>query len=260
MKQELDNRLREWSQRHTPGAEHLAQMASRIVETAVRNRYQDSQVRAAHRISLGVKFGYALAGAVLAIVGFMVCTARYQPSVSAGPSAPGLAQLVTPTASQLETIGRLFQETARLFPRQLRWITQSNGDVALGVESDESSPVPDTQPMLVRLVMVKRAVGEKEWIRAWSTDVVLRGEDLVEVTPSRQWNNKLTMWVYPLDNGKVAVDTSITLVKPSVVSARIDTVVALGESVEVAHVVNGHEEMKVFQIIEPLCAPKRNST
>ena len=49
-----------------------------------------------------------------------------------------------------------FSETARLFPRRLRWIAQSDGDMALGVESLEESWVADTPPMLLRFVVVSR--------------------------------------------------------------------------------------------------------
>jgi hypothetical protein len=106
--------------------------------------------------------------------------------------------------------------------------------------------------MLVRLVLVKRAAGETTWKQAWATDVVMRGEDRVEIAPNRKGHNKVTLWLYPVENGKVAVDTSIAIDQPLRVSGRLDTVIGIGEPAEVAAYNKGGDEYKLLQTVEPL--------
>ncbi|MEI6166267.1 MAG: hypothetical protein WCS52_03655 [bacterium] len=256
MKSEFNNLLKSWAARHTPPVEHLERLSNQIAVNTAQTRYLAHQADVSSVASLWGKALYTLAGALIAVLGIAIWAGRSQAPVPEGFGVTGIAQLVTPSSSQVDAIRKLFAETSRLFPKQLRWITQSNGEVGLGVEQDDNSPVPDTPAMLVRLVMVTRVRGEKTWRRAWSTDVVIRGEDLVEVTPSRQSNNKLTLWVYPLADGKVAVDTSIMLEKPTVISSRFDTVIGMGEPVEVSYSRVGNEETKVFQTVEALCRVK----
>jgi hypothetical protein len=163
-----------------------------------------------------------------------------------------LAGLARPSAAQMGAFQRLFSETTRLFPKQLRWIVQSNGDIGLGIESDRNVQVADTPAMLVRLMLVTRAAGAKTWKPAWTTDIVMRGEDWVDIQPNRTGLDRLTLWVYPLENGKVAVDTSVAIDQPLRVSARLDTVVALGEPTEVTTTRRGGNEYKLLQTVEPL--------
>jgi hypothetical protein len=154
-------------------------------------------------------------------------------------------------------IQKVFAETSRLFPKQLRWLVQSNGDIGLGVESDAGAPVPDTPAMLVRLVLVKRAAGEKIWRPAWTTDIVMRGEDRVEIVPNREGHNKVSLWLYQLEKGMVAVDTSICIEQPLRVSARLDAVIGLGEPAVVVTSSMGGDEYKLLQTVEPLKATQR---
>lgn len=146
----------------------------------------------------------------------------------------------------------LFTEVSRLFPHQLRWIAQSSGEVGLGLESDATSSIPNTPAMSIRLVVLSRKTPETKWREAWTTDIIVHAEDLVDITPSRHSNNRLHFWVFPLQNGKVAVETDMALESPLVLSSRLNTVMNAGEPTEVATVRIGDEEFKIFQTVKPL--------
>jgi hypothetical protein len=250
----LDDRLKEWAARHEASPSTLEKLASRVNVEAVRRRYaNDTMPASALRLFWG-KLGYALTGAIVAGVVFVVLH-HSQPQVGQGEVVMA-ERLVAPTADQVSSIRHLFAETARLFPQRLRWIAQSNGDMGLGVEEGEQDWTSDTPPMLVRLVVVSRTGTESAWRPVWSSDVVLRGEDLAEITPNRNAANKLTLWVYPLQNGRVAVDTGVVLDKPMKFASRLNSVVKVGEPAEVGMVRRGDTEYRLFQTVEPLCTGK----
>lgn len=251
MKTDMDSLLKQWNARHAPGTEHLDRMADRISVEAARRRYLGCLAPAATGMTLWGKWVYGTLGACAAILVMAIVLGHFG-KTSARESGASLAGLAKPSAVQVGTFQELFAETTRLFPKQLRWIVQSNGDIGLGVESGGNSDVADTPVMLVRLVLVKRVAGEKTWKPAWTTDIVMRGEDRVEIATNLKGHNKVTLWLYPLDKGMVAVDTSIAIDQPLRVSARLDTVVGMGVPTEVAASAMGGDEYKVLQTVQPL--------
>lgn len=255
MSTNLDHELKEWAKRRQPGQDLLDGLASRVVTEAARHRYQGRE--SGHTVRGGVwfKLGYAMAGAAGAVLVCALWFGLLKTSVPAG-NGGDLARLTSPTEAQMDAARKLFAETTRLFPQQLRWIAQSNGEIGLGVESDPNRKGSTEPALFVRLVMVKRSVGETRWTQAWTTDVVLRGEELVEVEPRRKMNDKLALWVYPLDNGKVAVNTAVVMVHPLPMNKRTDVVVGMGEPSEIASSRQGNEEFKLLQIVERLDAAK----
>lgn len=247
----IEERLKNWAVRHAVSPGHLDGLAKQVTTEAARHRYLSPNGNASIGTPFMSKLGYALTGAVVAGVIFVLC-GPHSVSQNSDTAFAGVAQLARPTPDQMNSIRRIFSETTRLFPKQLRWMAQSNGDMGLGVEDENGIPVADTPPILVRMVVVSRLDGESDWRPLWSTDVVLRGEELVEISPNRNSANKLTMWVYPLQNGRVAVDTAVDLDKPLKFSSRLNSVVKVGEPAEVATVRMGDTEYRLFQTIEPL--------
>jgi hypothetical protein len=135
----------------------------------------------------------------------------------------------------------------RLFAQDFRWVAESNGDVDLGVGVLPGGAGRQNAPTLVRLTVVARAEGQKAWRPIWNADVIVRGEDRVEISPNRKADNRLALWVCPLDDGKVAVDSVISLDAPVKVGGRLGTVVAQGVPTEVMAVRSGGTEYRVFQ-------------
>ena len=251
MKTDFENDLKEWSARHSPGTKYLDHLRGRIVVEAARRHHLGQSLHMPWQISPWGRAAFSVLGACAGIL-ILLMGWGYFWQTSAPETGASLAGLTKPSAAQMGAFQKLFAETTRLFPKQLRWIVQSNGDVGLGVESEGSGQVSDTPAMVVRLVLVKRASGEKDWKPAWTTDIVMRGEDWVEITSDRKGDNKLTLWVYPLEKGMVAVDTSIALDHPMRISGRLDTVIGIGQPAGVAISSRDGNEYKLFQTVQPL--------
>ena len=77
-------------------------------------------------------------------------------------------------------------------------------------------------------------------------------QEVVEVVPNRKAGNRLALWVYPLADGKIAVDTSLSLDMPVRISSKTTAVVRQGQPSEFMSVRIGETEYRVFQTVETL--------
>ncbi len=254
MNDKLNDFLTSWAAKKAPAQEHLDRLASRIRVEAVSTRAtaRAAEYAVAMPVAFWAKLGYAATGAVVAIAvlaGWLhvqIPVAQQQ----APASAPG--QLAAIDQHRLGAETKLFSEVQRMFNDQLRWIAQSDGDMGIGVESELATAKGNPAPFLVHLVAVSRTEGESEWRQVWSADVILRGEDMVEVVPNGKKDNSLALWVYPLQDGKIAVDTSLALTSPFRLASRAGAVVQRGKPSEIAALRTGNTEYRVFQTVEEL--------
>ena len=205
-------------------------------------------------ILLWGKLGYAALGAAVTLVAGAVwlrlLPVRAGPSVAAKGEVGGAALVL----SEGQVLGRkaLFAEMERLFSDQLRWVSLSDGEMGVGVEAIAGGVREGAAPMLVRLAVVSRKAGEKEWKTAWNADVILREEERVEVAAGRKADNRVALWVYPLAEGRVAVDTSLSLVAPVEVASSVSAVVKRGQPAEVLSLTTGETEYRVVQTVQTL--------
>lgn len=252
MNNALDNLLKGWAARQEPGSVRLNTLAGRIFQDAGR-RTGVIDTKFVFAIPFFQKLQYAGLGAAVALV---VCLLCMHGRVSVAPHANGVGVPAFAAVSAQEVCAekKLFTEMERLFSDHLKWVVQSNGDVGIGVEPEGSLTHVGISgaPVLVRLTVLSRKAGEKEWRKAWNTDVVMRREQLVEITPNNKSGNKLALWVYPLADGKFAVDTNIALVQPAAIAARSNMVVAHGQAADIAQLRAGNEEYRVLQTVQVL--------
>jgi hypothetical protein len=253
MNEDIDSKLRGWAARNEPPAEHLTALAARIAADGRRALLAGTD-RSPQFVPVSVwgRLAYAGLGAALATA-VLLLSLRGRPVPRSGHAAGADASaLATISARQAETGRKLFDEMERLFSSDLRWVVQSDGDVGIGVESLPGGPLRDAPPLLARLVVVSRRAGETAWTTIWKTDVLLRGEEVVEVVPNHAVDNRLVLWVYPLADGKLAVDTTLSLREPLQVSSRLNTVLPQGQPAEVFSFRSGDMEYRLFQTVEAL--------
>jgi hypothetical protein len=158
-----------------------------------------------------------------------------------------VASMAAISESRIEMGERLFKEMDRLFNGNLRWVAESNGDMGMGVETIPGQH--DAVPALVRVTVLSRQKDTTTWSTAWQSDVVLRGQDLVEVAPNAKTANKLSLWVFPLEDGKIAVDTSLSLELSGRLATQVSAVIAPGETTQLAAVYENDTEYRVFQTV-----------
>lgn len=250
MKDYLQDRLRAWAALHEAKPEQLDALSQRVMSGLARAPQLTTEMPS-FRLQFYQKLGYACAGALVAVTA-LALVALLRPGTG---EEDRLSSVCMSSSGQLDrdvTAQKLFKEVSRLFPHQLRWIAQSNGDVGLGLESDATGSIPDTPAMSIRLVVLSRKTSETKWREAWATDIIVHAEDMVDITPSRHSNNRMHFWVFPLENGKVAVETDLALEQPLTLSSRLNTVVEIGKPTEVATVRMGDAEYKIFQTVKPL--------
>jgi hypothetical protein len=268
MMNDLDNKLKSWASSHEPSAEHLKRLQTAIHSDLVR----PDQIAARQR-KLALPFDLSMPGRAnrrgepsfwsLARIAAMAAAAvallwigtLLGPTVS-GPETPSI--ISTPPADMLAAISSqqadgdrvLFTEMNRLFSGQLRWVTRSGGDVDMTLESRPEGLTISGSPTLVRVTIIKRK-GLGNWEPFWGVDVLARGEEFVDMA-NEQGAGHLRIWAHPMEDGKVAMDTDVSLTLPIHVASTGNRVVEQGRPVEIAARSVDGIEYKVFQTVKVL--------
>ncbi len=247
MNNRLDKLLKEWVSQNEADGKHLKYLEKKITEEAVRSRIQADS--ATEPFPFWQKMSYAACGAVAAliIVALYINLASTQECPNPVDNhAPALADV---SRQKIESSRGLFNELDALFSDQLRWVWESNGNIGLGIESLEEGDAEQAQPVLVKLTVLSRSRPRCAWQQSWNTYVMLRGEEMVEIVPDQGPKNKLALWVYPLEEGKLAVDTDISLNIPDTIALSTSTVAEPGKPVSIASFNTSDREYKIYQTV-----------
>jgi len=247
MNNKLGDMLREWAGKQNPSSEHMAKLASRIRTEIAQDRFADAGSDS--KIAIGGRLAYLVLGSALALV-IMIALVNSAP---VKPVAADDSSLAAITPKKLQDKIMLWNNISDVFNHNLKWICESNGDVGVGVDtlaSEESKG--DARPIMVHMTTLARKAGETQWKSVWGADMLLGDSQLVEVIPGKESNNKLCLWVFPLEDGKIAVDSSVTLDMPSRVSSTKSYVAEPGKPVEIVNMSDGDMEYKVYQTVQKL--------
>lgn len=249
MKDKLNTILQAWAEGKVCPEPELRRIQMRIVAEASRRLNVMTGSGGGH-VSLRIKLGYAGLGAGLAVVIGLVClrTALLPPEGGAG-SLVGRGVLTDP---ETEWNSRVFREIERLFPENLRWVSESNGDLGMGLETTEDVSAESARLVLVKIVVVSRGRADVAWRPVWSAEVVLRSQYVVEIHPNKDAGNKLAMWVCPLADGNVAMDVGVSLEEPVRLFSSVSTVLSQNEPTEQLFMRDGEMECKVVQTVKVL--------
>jgi len=241
----MNRLLCDWAERRRPCESHLRDLQSRIV-----NRVAGLPTRGRPDTDAGpvvvpfrIKLGYAALGAAAALVLSLGLPGWLQPAAGNGSAR----RLATITHAERREENRLFTEMERLFDDRLRWIVESDGDVGLGVESIPGGTDDAAAPVLVRFVLAARQPGQSGWDRIWGMDLLLRGEEIARIAPNPSSGNRLTLWVYPMTDGQIVVDTDAALDAPVRLASRSSTVLKQGEPSELARLRVNDAEYRLYQ-------------
>ncbi|MDA3798434.1 MAG: hypothetical protein PF692_05060 [Kiritimatiellae bacterium] len=239
MNNELDKMLKDWAINKSPDSDHLHDLSLKINEKISSNSNLNVGNIVVRKVLFLQKLLYAGIGAVAAIFIMLL--------VNAGDTVPSP---VDSSYGQIVNSGKLFSCMQELFPDNLRWITESAGKINLGLETHNN--VSSSAPLLIRISIVSRERGSKVWKPEWSSDITLRGEELIEIAPTRDDADIITLWVYSLNDGKLAVDTSIKLDTPVRFAVENTNIIKPGESTVLLSLTEEDVEYKVLQTITRL--------
>jgi hypothetical protein len=246
MKKNVDNLIREWAKQSEPTDEHIETLKRRVAGKLSYVQPASAEVRSmTPGMHVFSRLAYTALGA--AAVAILFAFPRWSDKNGDLSAANAAATMASISESRIEMGERLFKEMDRLFNGNLRWVAESNGDIGMGVETLPGQH--DAVPALVRVTVLARQKDTTTWSTAWQSDVVLRGEDLVEVAPNAKTANKLSLWVFPLADGKIAVDTSLSLELSGRLATQVSSVIAPGETTQLAAVYKNDTEYRVFQTV-----------
>ena len=254
MKESLNATLQKWaSLNRTPDAK-LHAMAARVSEEAARRHHSQRFVTEvpARRMHTGWKVAWAACGvAAVLLILFAFGPVRFHEapvSIDLADGAPTEPALID---NQQRISGqRLFTEMEHLFADQFRWMAEFNGHTELAVEPITGGLSSDSMPVQYRLTVMTRAAGDATWRTAWSTDILLRTEEWVDIRPA-QWRagDYLTLWVHRVEDNTLAVDTSLSLETPVRVESQITRLQRDREPEEILAWRESDTEYRILQTI-----------
>ena len=107
--------------------------------------------------------------------------------------------------------GTVVCRNADRFRWELEWIAETSDHVELGLSKDARG-ADDAGPLIVRVVVERRAAGTPDWKIVWATDVVARNQESVVLRSAEgAAPAALSLWAYRLPDGKVFVESDLTL-------------------------------------------------
>ncbi len=249
MSDNLKKTIQDWSAAREASPESLRILSARIsTETARRRSPPATTGSAALPPPLWPRFALAAcASAVLALTAFIVCfrfAASDSKEINIASSLPAAI-----TGEQAENGRKLFNELEYVFADQLRWAAYSNGKIKLGIEPIQGGADRDSAAFQYRLTVLSRKAGDKTWQPAWTKDVLLRSEEFVEVTSDSSERNSLSLWILPVPDGKVMVETGLSLDAPARIASRSSSLMDIGKPVELLSTRSEDTEYRVFQSV-----------
>lgn len=255
---QLKTVLKEWAARRTPSPVQLEQLTTEITRAVHREPVPALNPERGRILLLPVwgRFAYAALGAAAALV-LLLGIFRYNPWGAAGGGGDMLAAegngLTDKVVQEKLT---LFREVNAMFGQRVRGVVEAGDNMTIDVAGDRSAEQLNAAPLIViQMKMMTRQVGGSKWTPVWSTDVMTRGEELVEKSSDAKDGNKMLVWAYPLEDGTIAVDSTLDLIAPLKVKWTGSSVLTPGKSIRVQSATTGSQEYQILQSARVLGKP-----
>lgn len=250
---DLDVLLRRWSSETRGADEEQRMLALRISREAFGRRQRMPGSAGGKRSRPGWPPGRVVCGATAAVALCVLGVMRHRAPPVTGDIEPALPGAASALAGDRRASGqRIFREMNALFADQFRWMAEFNGRVDMGVEPIAGGVADTSMPVQYQLTVLARSPGETTWRTAWSTDVLMRTEERVDLRPGRQGGERLALWVYPLEDGTMAVDIALSLAAPVRIASQTTILQEADRPAEVFAWCEGGTEYRALQTIAVL--------
>ena len=242
----LDSLLKDWSSRSSCDDKALSCLEREIAMKARELRYISSAaLQGAPAFSPWGRLAWFSMGATVALAVALVFVRL--PTPANNPAAPKIVQ-------SSESVHSLFKEVNRLFAGNLRWVAQSDGAMELGIDPDKDESARDCEPFAVHIAVVSRAVNDGPWKTIWESDILTRSEQAIDITPNRKRDDRVALWIFPVADGRFAVDSRLSLDAPFHIYSDTSDVVEDGKPTRIAMMTIGAREYRVYQTVVRLKA------
>ena len=257
-KDQLKTVLKDWSVHQAPTAERMEQLTTQITRAVHQEPSPARGTERARFILLPVwgRFAYAALGAAAAVV-LLLGIFRFDLRGTAGSEGDVFAAdgngLTDKVAQEKLT---LFREVNAMFGQRVRGVVEAGNNMMIDVAGDRTEAQLNAAPIIVvQMKMVTRQAGSTKWTPVWSTDIITRGEELVEKSSDSKDGNKMLVWAYPLEDGTIAVDSTLDMIAPLKVKWTGSSVLTPGKSVRVQSATAGSQEYQILQSARVLGKP-----
>ncbi|MDD2240388.1 MAG: hypothetical protein PHI93_06985 [Kiritimatiellae bacterium] len=252
-KNKLDSVLKAWGERNQPDAETQARLESRICDLPVPEPGSASP-RMDPRPIHWAQGRWAAAAAVLVLagtLGWMVFRSGLHPEAQCAEQCV-TQKLARFTEQQVSGHLAILDEVETLFPGQIRWVRLDEDGMQLQMD-EKPAPVEAARPrMAVRMVMVARQENQDHWETVWSSDVLARTEEYIEISPNKGIAGEVGVWVLPLADGRYAVDSEIVWAASDGPASYETRILSAGQPEQILSQTTAGLETRIYQTVEPL--------
>lgn len=257
---DLDRLLVDWAKQHEPADERFSELQRQLhssmselaPEVAAVAPVSLDRRRKVQWFGLGAATGLA-AGVALVCVFWM--------SRSEVPNAPASLEVAHKApreagidAKQASAKSVLMAEMGRLFPDQVAWVAETDDDVQFKLNDAASEST--SKSLEVRLLVMSRRIGDKDWTARWKLDVAARQEEPVYLDRSSTngQEGRASVWMLPMTDSRIYVETSLSLSAPLALTTTVCGVQDPGTPVRILWLKSGDQEYEVYQTVAVLPA------
>jgi len=256
MNDKLDRLLQDWAAQTRWPENRRRQVEAKIAQEVRRQaRLGSSPEPRATAPGFGIRLAYLACGAAVALLA--VCAARhFLPAARNGERIePSLA-----AANRVKSMSVLFDEANRLFDGELRWIAQTGSDVKMEINPPRIGVSRDPEAFAVAIAVVARPVGQTQWRPVWETRVVTRPQDWIETALDAKSENRLRLWLLPLPDGRIALESGLTLNVPFQFRTQTSEILEDGQPCRVISITQGGTEYRIIQTVTRLGSPRKGGS
>jgi hypothetical protein len=156
------------------------------------------------------------------------------------------------TAEQLAARRILLEETEALFADHLRWVQLDAAGMHLELSEATVRQEDPKAGLVVRTVMLTRKENQTDWETVWSSDILTRAEEYVEVAAASGCSGGMELWVHPLPDGRYAVDLQFQCPRQKVAMPGETRILSAGRPERILTRSAGGQEFRIYQSVETL--------
>jgi hypothetical protein len=252
----LNNLLRQWHERNTSAEAELERLHRRISRSIENARFLDlpsePPQRSLRAIRAGWWFALGSAATVLLMLGLRPSSQSPQPVTALHEPSQALPPEVQFPASQLAEKARLLAGMEEAFNGRLAWVAEHGRQVELGLLPDTARLPRDARSLAVRLIVLARQGKDSAWRPIWQADAIARDEEIVDLTAESVGDGSLRVWMHPLPDGAIAVDTDLAVNGLLPVRSSFSGVQHSGTPQRVFSSQSEDAEFQIYQIVAAL--------
>ena len=164
----------------------------------------------------------------------------------------GAEELARLTAEQVAARRVLLEETEALFADHLRWVQVDAGGMHLELSKATVRQEEREAGLVVRTVMLSRKENQTDWETVWSSDILTRAEEYIEVAEALGCSGGMELWVHSLPDGRFAVDSQFQCPDWDVAMPGDIRILSAGRPERILTQTAGGQEFRIYQSVEPL--------